>query len=140
MAQDGFSGMAELIADLGRMGESVHTDAAGIVRASADLMEAELMQNYPSKSGTLRDRVVTEELGPLRVRVRNKAPHAHLYEFGTTQRFTAGRGANRGTMPANPTFIPAAIRARRRMREELIGLMKRQQVRGMTGTMEVRER
>lgn len=139
MAQDGFSGMADLIADLGRLAE-VPEEAAGIVRTTAELMEAEVVQAYPAHEGELRRRVVREELGPLRWKVRSKAPHAHLYEYGTVQRFTAGRGANRGTMPAKPTFIPAAVRARTRMVDRLTDLVKRQKVRGMTGTMEIRER
>ncbi|MGE0460901.1 MAG: HK97 gp10 family phage protein [Vicinamibacterales bacterium] len=144
MATEGFTGMADLIADLGRMGEDVQREAAGVVRSTAELMQAEVVRDYDEADGDLRRGVVVEpgrgvsaDLA-LRWKVRSKAPHAHLYEFGTVQRFTAGTGANRGTMPAAPTFVPAAVRARARMVDRLTALLRRQRVKGMTGTMEVR--
>lgn len=141
MATEGFTGMAELIADLGRMGHDVERDAGGIVLRTADAMANDVIGGYPVKEGGLRAGVVVEKsaASPTRVKVRSKSPHAHLFENGTVQRHTAGTGANRGTMPAKPTFVPAAVRARRRMTEELVGLVRRQKVRGMTGTLEVRE-
>ena len=151
---EGFTGVAALIRDLERMDEEVQTEAGGIVRASALLMEAEVERAYAEAEGALRRGVVVEEMdrgqfvrdggGPrnqhhaLRWKVRSKAPHAHLYEFGTVQRFTNDTGANRGTMPAKPTFIPAAVRTRARMQRELEGLVRRQRVKGMSGAMELR--
>lgn len=139
MATEGFSGMPELIAGLARMGEHVQREAAGITRSAAQVMAARVVSQYPSHTGTLRSRVVVESLSPLRQKVRSKAPHAHLFEKGTVNRRTASTGANRGRMPARPTFIPEAVRARGRMVDELIALLKRQTVPGMTGTMEVRQ-
>lgn len=52
-------------------------------------------------------------------KVRNSAPHAHLYEYGTeTVRVTA-TGAERGRMPAHPVFFPAVGQAGRSMVDEL---------------------
>jgi Bacteriophage HK97-gp10, putative tail-component len=138
MSDEGFSGMSDLIEDLRRMGPAVEQEAQGIVRSSGELMVAELQRSYPAREGVLRARVILEEKTQLRIKVRSKAPHSHLFEDGTVQRFTARSGANRGTMPAKPTFRPAAVRIRRRMVEQLVDLVKRQRVRGMTGTMEVR--
>ena len=137
--------MAELIADLSHLGESVERETAQVVQRAAEEMGAELQRRYPSYEGVLRRRVVVESRpspagGPvLRWKVRSKAPHAHLYEYGTVQRFSGATGANRGTMPATPTFVPAAVRARRRMIDGLQALVRRQRVRGMTGQLEVRE-
>ena len=40
------------------------------------------------------------------VKVRNPAPHAHLVEFGTGERFTKD-GKSKGSMPARPFLRPA---------------------------------
>lgn len=143
MATAGFEGMDALIAGLGRMGETVQHEASGIVRATAQLMRATVQSKYPRKSGVLQDRVIAEESsapGPsLRWKVRSKAPHAHLFEEGTVERFLASNGASRGRMPATPTFVPEAVAARGRMRRQLIDLVNRQTVPHMTGRAEVRE-
>jgi HK97 gp10 family phage protein len=146
MANEGVSGMAALIADLARMGEAVQRESAGIVKSTADLMKAEVVRDYPVADGELRRRVVVEqgrrgdgENSSLRWKVRSKAPHAHLVEYGTVQRFTNDTGANRGTMPAKPVFVPAAVRARARMVRELVGIVRKQRVKGMTGSLEVRQ-
>jgi hypothetical protein len=148
MATEGFDGMAALIADLQRLPAEFRQEAGRIVDATADQMADAVRRAYPEESrsatgtGKLRDGVKVDKGdtagGELRARVRNTARHAHLYERGTVQRFT-GRGANRGTMPARPTFIPEAVRARARMVGQLIGIVRRARVRGMDGTLEVRE-
>ena len=144
MAQDGFRGMADLIRGLERMGDAVQREAAVIVEDTAERMAFSVRQRYPrGKTGTLRDRVVVEQLHPssgasLRWKVRSKAPHAHLYERGTVNRRTASTGANRGRMAAHPIFIPEAIRHRTVMVHRLVDLLARQTVPQMTGHMEVR--
>jgi hypothetical protein len=136
---DGFSGMADLIRGLEQLPEQLKGEAAHIVEGSANGMAAAVRQAYPIKEGDLVKGVVVEKQSPLRVRVRNTARHSHLYERGTVQRATAGTGANRGTMPAKPTFIPAAVKARARMVTDLTTMLKRTRVAGMDGTPEVRE-
>lgn len=150
---EGFTGMAALIRDLERMDDDVRTEAAGVVQATAQLMKADVERAYAKDAGDLQRGLVVEEMtrgqyarvdgtralhGTLRWKVRSKAPHAHLYEYGTVQRFTASTGANRGTMPAKPTFVPAAVRARQRMQRELEGVVQRQRVKGMVGAMELK--
>lgn len=140
-ASAGFSGMQELIAGLGQLSATVQAEAGDIVLGAAVTMSSDVKREYGTgPTGNLAARVVVEKAGPLRVKVRTKAPHAHLYEFGTVQRFTHGTGANRGTMPAKPVFVPAAVRTRKRMVDDLKDLVRRQRVRGMTGTLEVRDR
>lgn len=149
MAAEGFQGMAALLRGLERLGETVQVEAAGIVRGTAELMRARVRARYRRRSGVLQDRVVVEEMtrgaggrttgaGSLRWKVRSKAPHTHFYEDGTAERFTAGTGAGRGRMPAQPTFVPEAVLARERMVHQLISLVSRQTVPGMTGRLEVR--
>ena len=145
MATEGFTGMADLIRGLGRLGEHVQVEAAAIVRSSAQIMATRVRGRYTRRTGVLQDRVITEEMGrgqsaaSLRWKVRSKAPHSHLYEEGTVERFVASTGARRGRMPARPTFVPEAVRTRERMREELIALVARQTVPQMTGRLEVRQ-
>lgn len=162
MATEGFKGMGELIRGLERMGAHVQTEASSIVRTTAQVMAARVRGQYPrratgNKAGALQDRVVVEEgrgqflasrrggggvggtfVGSLRWKVRSKAPHAHLYERGTVERYLASNGARRGRMGATPVFIPQAIRARQTMHNQLVALLVRQTVPGMTGRMEVR--
>lgn len=149
MAGEGFSSaMGELIRGLGQMSEHVQSEAAGLVRSTAEVMAARVRSRYTRRTGTLQDRVMVEAAsrgqesagvsGSLRWKVRSRAPHAHLYERGTIERVIASTGASRGRMPAKPTFVPEAVRARARMRQELIALVQRQTVPHMTGRLEVR--
>ena len=43
------------------------------------------------------------------------APHAHLVEYGTVERFTKKTGALRGTMPANSFMRKAVIKGRQKV-------------------------
>ena len=117
------------------------TELKPLIKASAEGLQAELKSSYRKREGVLADRVVIEARDPrgLALRVRSKAPHAHLYEYGTIRRFTRGTGAFRGTMPATPTLVPAAIRWRRRMLEQTKAALRRMRIPGFTGSAEVRE-
>jgi HK97 gp10 family phage protein len=144
MAANGeFSGMAALIRGLQNLPAQVQQEAEGVVQATASLMAAEVRRDYPQgETGNLRKGVVIKHEqgvnGRVRAQVRSVAKHAHLYEYGTVQRYTKGSGANRGTMPAQPTFVPAAVRNRQRMVEKLADVLRRTKVAGMDGSMEVR--
>jgi Bacteriophage HK97-gp10, putative tail-component len=140
MASEGFTGMAALIRDLERMGDDVQQEAGAVVEDTAERMAASVIQSYPRGDGALRAGVVVEESArrdtartPLRWKVRSKAKHAHLFEFGTVRRYTAGTGANRGVMEDKPTFIPAAVRARAGMVDRLTRVVQAVRVKGMTG-------
>lgn len=120
---DGFSGMAELIADLRKLPEALKGEVSKDVHSAADAMVSDLQTNYPSVTGNLRRGVKQETIDPLKVKVRSTAPHAHLYEYGTAR-----------NQPARPTFIPAAIRHRKRMHERFGATLRRIKVSGMTGS------
>lgn len=134
---EGFDGMAELIADLERLPQELQREASFYVQTAAETMAAEVRNEYPEHTGNLRRGVKVDRQTDLRAQVRSTAKHATLYERGTVQRFTAGKGANRGTMPAGNVFIPAAVKSRAQMVDRLVGLVRRSKVRGMTGTLDV---
>lgn len=70
-------------------------------------------------------RTTVKNRGSVAARVAVTAPHAHLYEYGTAVRRTKA-GAGRGTMPAQPTLVPAAIAERETMVSELVALVEAQ--------------
>jgi hypothetical protein len=139
MAEEGFSGMAALIEGLRRLPTQLEHEASTHIETAADTMVAELLNEYPEVTGNLKKGVKKERVNSFFIRVKNTSRHAELYERGTVQRFTAGTGANRGTMPAANVFIPAAIKARRHMDEQILQSVRRAKVPGMTGTLDVVE-
>jgi HK97 gp10 family phage protein len=131
---DGFQGLDALIADLQRLPESMQREAANHITAAANDMESELRQEYPrGETGNLIKGVGQKQIEPLVKQVYSRAKHAHLYEFGTVQRFQ-NNGKSVGTMPAQPTFIPSAVRHRKRLHEAFERIVKSIKVRNMTGS------
>jgi HK97 gp10 family phage protein len=130
---DGFSGIDELIADMQKLPDDMKGEAGNLILGSANAMATDVRREYPFKKGALVRGVTVNRRGPLLVQVRSSSPEAHLNEFGTVQRSTAA-GANRGSMPAKPVFIPAAVRHRRRLFEGFQQMLRRIRVRGMTGS------
>lgn len=125
-------GLAELRRALRELPETLAREADLVVQAAADAAASEIRASYPEgPTGNLRRGVVRELITSSRFAsgavVRSRAKHASLFEAGTRPRRTAD-GANRGRMPpASPeqAFIPKAIRARRRMRQQLIDIVRR---------------
>lgn len=111
---DGFD---ELIGELTRAPQEMRAEGMGIVREETEGAAAEIRNQYHTKTGTLAKRVETEypSTQVLVGIVRSRAPHAHLYEFGTQKRQT-NSGANRGTMPAALPAVTVPIARRRRLR------------------------
>lgn len=136
-------GAREMVEALEALPDVLARDAlAPIVRESAEGLAADVRSQYARVTGTLAERVVVEpgrDPRGLRAKVRTKAPHAHLYEYGTVGRRTNQTGAYRGVMPARPTFIPAAIRAREQMGRRIVAALRALRIPGFTGTPEVRE-
>lgn len=123
-------GLDQLRAALMRLPEELASEGADIVQAAAEQAARETQAAYPVRTGTLQRRVtaMTERSkgGALGL-VRSRAPHAHLYEFGTKKRKN-DKGANRGVMPAAPEaqrMIPKVIRIRKRMTQQLIDLVRK---------------
>lgn len=119
--------------DFKRALRALPTDLAGeasrVIEARANGAAVDVRSGYGRhrRSGRLQDSVTaTVERTGLNVSavVRSGARHAHLFEYGTQTRQTA-IGANRGAMPAEPVFVPVMIRTRRRLYDELIGILER---------------
>jgi hypothetical protein len=110
-----------------------------IVAQTAAAFAADLPSRYPAVEGDLRGGVRLQQRGPLAHQVKNTARHAHLYEHGTIRRFTARAGAFRGVMPAQPVFVPWAIRWRARMVEAVANRLRALRVPGFDGTLGARE-
>jgi hypothetical protein len=128
-----WSGLPAFAADLHALPQDVVNAATPIVATWGTKTAAAISLAYPVRTGILAARVrSTLETGAtfgVRAKVVSAAPHAHLYERGsykTGQRFTGKRGgprANRGVMPATPTFIPQMQAARRELYPVLARLL-----------------
>lgn len=111
--------------------EDLKRESSVIVEAQAREAARDVQTGYPEgPTGNLK-RGVTVQVdrsglfaGAL---VRSRAPHASLFESGTKRRETT-KGANRGVMPKPPASqraIPKFIRARARMTQALIEVVRR---------------
>lgn len=124
-------GLTELRTALRQLPAELVQEASAIVLAHAEQAQRDIRDGYPTgPTGNLK-RGVTVIRTTSRVTtaaiVRSRAPHAYIYEHGTTTRRT-DRGANRGRMPEAPVerrMIPKVIRLRRRMVDQLIALVRR---------------
>lgn len=118
--------LRDLPADLTAEADTIVTESAGNVAALA--RAAYPAPTADSRGVTLRDgvRVEAVDAGPLGAasRVRNTAPHARMYEYGTAVRRTS-QGWNRGAAPAHHVLVPIAVRERRAMYRALADLLER---------------
>uniref|UniRef100_A0A6M3JS03 Putative tail protein n=1 Tax=viral metagenome TaxID=1070528 RepID=A0A6M3JS03_9ZZZZ len=124
-----WEGMAEFRAALRATPEHLRDEAVGITANTAHTAAQEIVDEYPTVTGNLKDGVKTAQMttgnyGAGYI-VKSTAPHAHLYEFGTQARQT-DLGANRGAMPAKHTVIQVAVRRRRQMHDELAAMLRRE--------------
>lgn len=125
-----FPGLEELKAELRRLPEDLTGEAGHIVEGAANGAVVDIKQGYQahSRSGNLVDHVFVSrfEGGKFSVGyiVKNTAPHAWIFENGTQARHTE-LGEFRGAMPPGRVFIPAAIRARRKMYDALKAMIAR---------------
>ena len=66
MADEGFQGMAQLIADLEALGPSHEREAGVIVEKHAEAMAQSVRASYPVKDGALRNGVAVRKPAELR--------------------------------------------------------------------------
>lgn len=126
-----FDGLAELRAALRALPSELTGEASNIINTTANGAATEIRTAYGKhvRSGRLQGGVVISRLdsagkfsaGAI---VKNTAKHAWLFENGSQARHTA-IGANRGTMPPTPTFVPVIVRRRRGMYQALKDLLER---------------
>lgn len=117
----------EFRAALRNLPEELTQEAAGIVTGAAESAKSEIVAAYPEVTGNLKRGVtVKQERSSFGVSavVKSNAKHSHLYEYGSQVRNTS-IGANRGAMPARPTFVPIVVRKRKAMYQSIIGLLRR---------------
>ncbi len=129
-AQLRFDGLNELREQLRNLPAELTSEASTIVDSTAREAEAEIRGEYEShrRSGNLakRLRVTRVDQGKYSAGalLKSTAPHANLFENGSQARHT-DIGANRGSMPPAHVFVPAVVRARRRMFEKLKAMLQR---------------
>jgi hypothetical protein len=109
------------------MPEHLAKEASNDVLGAANAMAVEVRTKYGRhrRVGNLQEGVEVRELKTkgeaVGYEVRNKAPHAYIFEHGTEARHHAS-GQPTGTMwgrtPPPHIFIPAAIKHRRQQYEE----------------------
>lgn len=105
-----WSGLDRFLDELRGLDVAVSTDAHAILTGRADDAKTAIAAAYPVRSGALRaGLVIRPARRPLLAgcTLVQTAPHGHLYEHGTEDRENKA-GANRGRMPATPTFVPIA--------------------------------
>jgi len=121
-------GLDEFKAMLQALPETLANEASEIVDHYAEITAASLRQLYPiGDRGNLRKGIkIKVERGRFAVgrTVRSSSAHAHLWEFGTQNRFTR-RGWRRGRELPHEGLVSIAIRNRKRMIADLIELVKR---------------
>jgi hypothetical protein len=110
-----WQGVAEQLAAFATLPEDLTRAATPEVADATTDAASSMKAQYPSRTGNLRNGVHTAlRREPTRVVgvVVNDSPHAAVYEYGSQARHTA-IGANRGSMPAHPVFVPTMLRERR---------------------------
>jgi len=123
-----FEGLEELKRQLRQLPAELTAEAQRITEAAANGAAASIRAAYPRRSGALVGGVTVTHFeggkffaGAI---LKNRAPHAAIFEVGTQARHNA-LGANRGSMPPGHVFVPIAIQKRRQMYENLKSLVER---------------
>ena len=122
--------MGELREALRQLPAAVTSEAQVIVTEYTLKAAAEIIAAYPEKTGNLKNGVQVEfQTAGYTARgiVRNRAPHAWIYENGTeTTRYYHHNGtvASRGKMPPGHVFIPIAMKHRGLMKLDLVELVR----------------
>jgi hypothetical protein len=127
-----YDGLAEFREDFRRLPRDLKAEGVEIVRSQADLAAAEIKANYPVWTGKLRNGVITIAVkgvtwGATFI-VKSTGKLAWIFENGsqTRQYLTIGGHTHiTGKMPPGHVFIPAMMRARRRVGERLKNLLVR---------------
>ena len=127
-----WDGLEELLAELKAMPEACAGEAAKLVDGAANGAYVDISGAYPIRTGNLRKgmRIKRVEKKGLFVaaKVENVAALANIFEKGTEARhYVEASGVQHltGKMPAGQVFVPRAIKARRRLTQELIDMTAR---------------
>lgn len=106
--------------------ETIATEAREIVHNAAENASEEIRGRYTSQTLKAAMKVTHKDDGPLHARsiVENTSHLSNWFENGTEERHTK-LNQNRGRMPPAHIFVPIAMRARRRMEDVLMELVRR---------------
>jgi len=123
-------GLAETIEQLRSLPAELAGEASGIVTNAGEGAMSDM--HYPRRSGDLADHLKLEKVSAGQygagVVVKNTSKLALLFENGTEARhyFTVnGVRKETGRMPPGHVFIPAVVRRRREMYEQLKAMLER---------------
>jgi len=138
------NGMAEFQEALRSLAPHLAQEAGPLVEGAANGAASDVKQGYGQHvvTGNLRDHVVVahtrNQFGAISP-VKSTSRIAFIAEYGAQAKGTVARhtksGANRGVMRPLHIFVPAVVRARRRLTAQLIQIVERAgfTVRGVGG-------
>lgn len=110
-----WEGLEEFRRDLRAQPTTLTAQAVPLAVQAAQRTARTTLAAYPRRTGRLAAGVSVEPGAAagatVSARALTSAPHAHVYEAGSSVRSTT-RGENRGIMPAARVFVPAAQAAR----------------------------
>jgi len=121
-----WTGLDAFLDELRDVGSALTAEASAILSANAEAAKTAIAAAYPVQTGKLQQGLVVRRTrGSLvaGVLLVQTAPHGHLYEYGTQERQNKA-GANRGRMPAHPTFKPLAATHRQTALQAVIDRLK----------------
>lgn len=126
-------GLDDLLRQLRELPEHVRKEASRIVTGHAQRAMSEMQTAYPIRNyGRLRNRGRLQASLKIETRsdnfssaaiLRNRAPHAYLFEHGTAARHTA-QGISRGAARPGRVFIPIAVDHKELMIADLMDLIE----------------
>lgn len=123
-----FEGLAELKEGLRNLPKELHGEASNIALGAANGAAVEIKRGYEQTAQSLAEAVVVKRdlPGPYAAGAQVITRHklAWIFENGTQVRHTAF-GANRGAMRPQHVFVPPVMRARVRMYQDLMELLRR---------------
>lgn len=128
-----WSGLDALHDAVQALPEVFRAEAGTVIGMAARAHHASMLAHFPAAgrdvTGNLRRGTGVWQESPLTWRVRNAAPHAHLYEFGY-RHIASGR-----EVPGQHAWVPRAQIARERMVSDLVRVLERAATR--TGALQV---
>jgi len=132
-----WEGLEAFKVDLRKMPEHLRDEAVSITANAAHTAAQEIVDEYPTVTGNLKDGVKTAKMTTgnygagyivksTAISTRGtRTDLALVYENGWQTRQT-DLGANRGAMPPNPVVARVATRRRRQMYDELANMLRRE--------------
>lgn len=122
-------GRDEFLQALRELPEQLRAEGINLVKGRANGAQVNIKTAYLEHkvTGNLAAHVkvdIEESAVGIVANVKSTAKHAFIFEHGTMVRKNK-KGANRGSMPAGNIYIPAMVRARRLLTDDLMGLLER---------------